>query len=49
MAEQVTNGEGGEVDYGVHERDYSRVMKLLKWGAIVSAIAALFVMYILAN
>lgn len=47
MAEQVTH-EGGEVDYNVHAKDYSRVMKLLKWGAIVSAIVTLFVLYLIA-
>ena len=32
--------DDGEVDYNVHARDYHRVMKLLKYGAIAAVIAA---------
>ncbi len=36
----------GEI--GPHERSYSRFLWLMKWGAIVSFVAALFVMLIIS-
>ncbi len=35
-------------DVATHVRDYSRFVQLLKWGAIVSLISALFVMIIIS-
>lgn len=35
-------------DVAVHVRDYSRFVQLLKWGAIISLITALFVMLIIS-
>jgi hypothetical protein len=35
-------------DVAHHVRDYSRFIQLLKWGAIISFITALFVMMIIS-
>ncbi len=35
-------------DVAVHVRDYTRFVQLLKWGAIVSLIAALLVMMLIS-
>ena len=35
-------------DMAHHVRDYSRFVKMFKWGAIISAIAGLFVMMIIS-
>ena len=35
-------------DVAHHVRDYSRFVQLLKWGAIVSLVTALFVMMIIS-
>ena len=35
-------------DVATHVRDYSRFVHLLKWGAIISLITALFVMMIIS-
>ena len=48
MADQVSNSEAGEVDFNVHARDYSRGMKLLKYGAIVALIGAFVVLLIIS-
>ena len=36
-------------EVAVHVRDYSRFIKLFKWGAIISAVTALIVVLIIAN
>lgn len=36
-------------EVAVHVRDYTRFTKLLKWGAILSAVTALVVILIIAN
>ena len=48
MADPVTSGEAGEVDFNVHARDYSRVMKLLKYSAIAALIGAFIVLLIIS-
>ena len=48
MADQVTNSEAGEVDFNVHARDYSRVMKLLKYGAITALVIGFIVLLIIS-
>ena len=35
-------------DVAVHVRDYTRFVQLLKWGAVISLITALFVMMIIS-
>ena len=35
-------------DVATHVRDYSRFVQLLKWGAIISLVSALFVMMIIS-
>ena len=35
-------------DAAAHVRDYTRFVQLLKWGAIISLITALFVMIIIS-
>jgi hypothetical protein len=49
MADQVNSNGGGEVDIQHHARDYSRMIKLLKYGAIISLITALLVLVIISS
>ncbi|MFC7537579.1 aa3-type cytochrome c oxidase subunit IV [Sphingomonas sp. GCM10030256] len=50
MAEhQINQNEAGQVDFDVHARDYTRMIKLLKYGAIASVILAFLVLLIIAN
>ena len=48
MADPVTSDEAGEVDFNVHARDYSRVMKLLKYSAITALIVAFLILLIIS-
>ncbi len=43
MADQIDNNGGGQVDFQHHARDYTRMIKLLKWGAIAAFLVALLV------
>ena len=49
MADQISENGAGQVDYEHHARDYSRVMGMLKWGAITSFIIAIIVLLIISN
>lgn len=49
MADQSHENSGAEVDFEHHARDYSRVMSMLKWGAIASFIIAMLVVLIISN
>lgn len=49
MADQVNSNEGGEVDFKHHARDYSLMIKLLKYGAIISLVTALLVLIIISS
>lgn len=49
MADQINDNGGGEVDFQHHARDYSRMIKMLKYGAIASLIVAFLVMLIISN
>lgn len=50
MAENKTSkGEAGTVDFNVHARDYSRMIWMLKYGAIAALIVAFLVLLIIAN
>lgn len=46
---KVRKGEAGETDFNHHARDYSLMIKLLKYGAIVSLIVTFLVLLIIAN
>ena len=48
MAEQA-HPTATEMDYPAHERNYSGFLKLFKYGAAVSGIVALIVIYIISN
>ncbi len=49
MADQLNNNGGGEVDFRHHARDYSLMIKLLKYGAIISLVTALLVLIIISS
>lgn len=49
MADQVNENGAGEVDLQHHARDYSRMIKMLKYGAIASLILAFLVLLIISN
>jgi hypothetical protein len=49
MADQVQDHGGAEVDFEHHARDYSRMISMLKWGAIASFIVAMIVLVIISN
>jgi hypothetical protein len=49
MADQINDNGGGEVDFRHHARDYSLMIKLLKYGAIISLVIALFVLIIISS
>jgi hypothetical protein len=49
MSIHTSDENTGPVDFKVHARDYSRLMGLLKWGAVASFIIAMLVMVILAS
>ena len=49
MADQVNENGGGQVDFEHHARDYSRMISMLKWGAVASFIVAMLVLLIISN
>jgi hypothetical protein len=49
MADQVSNNEAGQVDFQHHARDYSRMIKMLKYGAIASLLIAFLVIIIISS
>jgi hypothetical protein len=49
MADQTSSTEAGEADFNVHARDYTRVMKLFKYSAIVALIAVFLILLIISN
>lgn len=49
MADDRVHPTATEMDYPAHFRNYSGFLTLLKYGAIVSFITALIVMYIIYN
>lgn len=49
MADQLNNNGSGEVDFRHHARDYSLMIKLLKYGAIISLVTALLVLIIISS
>ncbi len=49
MADQINEDRAAEVDFQHHARDYGRMIKMLKYGAIASLILAFLVMLIISN
>ena len=49
MADQINENGGGQVDFEHHARDYSRMISMLKWGAVASFIVAMLVLLIISN
>jgi hypothetical protein len=49
MADDKVHPTATEMDYPAHFRNYDGFLKLLKYGAILSFITALVVMYIIYN
>ena len=46
---KVQPNEGPKVEFEHHARDYSRMIKMLKYGAVASFILAMLVMLIIAR
>lgn len=46
---QVNNNDGGPVDFKSHARDYSRLIAMLKWGAVAAFVVAMIVLLIISN
>jgi len=49
MAADQAHPTATEMDYPAHERNYSGFIKLFKYGAVVSFIVGMIVIYIIAN
>lgn len=49
MADDKVHPTATEMDYPAHFRNYSGFLNMLKYGAIVSFITALVVMYVIYN
>ncbi len=49
MGENKAHPTATEMDYPAHERNYAGFLRLFKYGAIVSFITAIVVMYIIYN
>jgi hypothetical protein len=49
MAANQAHPTATEMDYPAHERNYSGFIKLFKYGAVVSFIVGMIVIYIIAN
>lgn len=49
MAIHTSEEPTGPVDFKTHARDYTRVMALLKWGAVVAFIVAMIVLVIISS
>jgi len=49
MAADQAHPTATEMDYPAHERNYSGFIKLFKYGAAVSFIVGMIVIYIIAN
>jgi hypothetical protein len=49
MAAEPTSNDTSPIDFKKAREDYSLLITMLKWGAVVSLILAFLVMIILAN
>jgi hypothetical protein len=48
QGEPMAGNQGTDMDYKAHEGTYSGFLGLLKWGTIVSAVAALIVVFLIS-
>lgn len=49
MAAEPSSNDTSPVDYRVAVKDYSLLIAMLKWGAVISLILGFLVMIIIAN
>lgn len=49
MGSDQVNPDAGRMDYPAHERNYSGFIKLLKVSTVITAIATLVVVLLIAN
>jgi len=49
MVIHTSEPDTGPVEFKRHANDYTRVMAMLKWGGIASAIIAMLVMILIAS
>lgn len=49
MAVEPTSNDTSPVDFDKHAKDYSLLISMLKWGAVLALITGFLVMIIIAN
>lgn len=49
MAAKETSTDSSPVDFETHAKDYSLMIAMLKWGAVIAVLTGFAVMIILAN
>ncbi len=49
MADHVQNEAPPQVDFQVHARDWGRMTKMLKYGAVITFITAMLVLVIISS
>ena len=49
MAGDQTGNDGAQVDFKKHANDYSLMIWMLKWGAVLALLIGLMVMVIISN
>ena len=49
MAAEPTTNDSSPVDFKTHANDYSRLIFMLKWGAVAAVILGFLVMIIISN
>lgn len=49
MAAEPTTNDSSPVDFQKHANDYSRLIFMLKWGAVAALIIGFLVMIIISN
>jgi hypothetical protein len=49
MADHVHDDAPPQVDFQTHARDWGRMIKMLKYGGIISFIVAIFVVILIAS
>jgi hypothetical protein len=49
QASSNSTSKVAEMDYPAHHKNYSGFIKMLKWGAIATAIITAFVLFVIAN
>ena len=48
MADQVHNEAPPQVDLQVHTRDWTRMTKMLKYGAVITFLLAMLIMWVIS-